>query len=146
MILLAAGPKLQHLPDLAVLDERAHDVEHGRILADMGDRQLESPAAERLHHAIALGERAAEGLLHVDVRAGIGHREQHVLVLVDPAGADGDDVGPLLGEHDAIVNSGFSIDASVRITLIDRDVPSYFKSLERLLRLPGRPSRWNGSP
>ena len=43
-------------------------------------------------------------------------------------------------------NSGFSVDASVRITLIDRDVPSYFKSLERLLRLPGRPSRWNGSP
>ena len=31
-------------------------------------------------------------------------------------------------------NSGFSVDASVRITLIDRDVPSYFKSLEHLLR------------
>ena len=27
-------------------------------------------------------------------------------------------------------NSGFSVDASVRITLIDRDVPSYFQSLE----------------
>ena len=27
-------------------------------------------------------------------------------------------------------NSGFSIDASVRISLIDRDVPSYFPSLE----------------
>ena len=26
-------------------------------------------------------------------------------------------------------NSGFSVDASVRITLIDRDVPSYFRSL-----------------
>jgi hypothetical protein len=31
-------------------------------------------------------------------------------------------------------NSGFSIDASVRITLLDRDVPSYFQSLEHLLR------------
>jgi hypothetical protein len=31
-------------------------------------------------------------------------------------------------------NSGFSIDASVRIALIDRDVPSYFHSLEHLLR------------
>jgi hypothetical protein len=29
-------------------------------------------------------------------------------------------------------NSGFSVDASVRITLIDRDVPSYFQSLEHL--------------
>ena len=29
-------------------------------------------------------------------------------------------------------NSGFSVDASVRITLIDRDVPSYFRSLEHL--------------
>jgi hypothetical protein len=29
---------------------------------------------------------------------------------------------------------GFSVDASVRITLIDRDVPSYFESLEHLLR------------
>jgi hypothetical protein len=29
-------------------------------------------------------------------------------------------------------NSGFSIDASVRITLLDRDVPSYFQSLEHL--------------
>jgi hypothetical protein len=27
-------------------------------------------------------------------------------------------------------NSGFSIDASVRIAFIDRDVPSYFQSLE----------------
>jgi hypothetical protein len=31
-------------------------------------------------------------------------------------------------------NSRFSIDASVRIALIDRDVPSYFRSLEHLLR------------
>ena len=36
-------------------------------------------------------------------------------------------------------NSGFSIDASVRITLIDRDVPSYFQSLELLLRYCARP-------
>ncbi len=35
-------------------------------------------------------------------------------------------------------NSGFSIDASVRITLIDRDVPSYFRSLEHLLRYCAR--------
>jgi hypothetical protein len=31
-------------------------------------------------------------------------------------------------------NSGFSIDASVRITLLDRDVPGCFQSLEHLLR------------
>ena len=31
------------------------------------------------------------------------------------------------------------MDASVRITLIDRDVPSYFKSLEHLLRYCARP-------
>jgi hypothetical protein len=36
-------------------------------------------------------------------------------------------------------NSGFSVDASVRITLINRDVPSYFQSLERLLRYCARP-------
>jgi hypothetical protein len=36
-------------------------------------------------------------------------------------------------------NSGFSIDASVRIALIDRDVPSYFRSLEHLLRYCARP-------
>jgi hypothetical protein len=36
-------------------------------------------------------------------------------------------------------NSGFSIDAGVRITLIDRDVPSYFQSLEHLLRYCARP-------
>jgi hypothetical protein len=39
----------------------------------------------------------------------------------------------------AWVNSGFSVDASVRITLIDRDVPSYFRSLEHLLRYCARP-------
>jgi hypothetical protein len=38
-------------------------------------------------------------------------------------------------------NSGFSVDASVRITLIDRDVPSYFQSLEHLLRYGARPRR-----
>ena len=36
-------------------------------------------------------------------------------------------------------HSGFSIDASVRITLLDRDVPSYFESLEHLLRYCARP-------
>ena len=36
-------------------------------------------------------------------------------------------------------NSGFSVDASVRITLLDRDVPSYFQSLEHLLRYCARP-------
>jgi len=36
-------------------------------------------------------------------------------------------------------NSGFSVDASVRITLLDRDVPSYFPSLEHLLRYCARP-------
>ena len=37
-------------------------------------------------------------------------------------------------------NSGFSVDASVQITIIDRDVPSYFRSLEHLLRSFARPS------
>ena len=48
-------------------------------------------------------------------------------------------------------NSGFSIDASVRIELIDRDVPSYFQSLEHLqsparTTLPGLrgPNSWPG--
>jgi hypothetical protein len=36
-------------------------------------------------------------------------------------------------------NSGFSVDASVRITLIDRAVPSFFQSLEHLLRYCARP-------
>ena len=36
-------------------------------------------------------------------------------------------------------NSGFSVDASVRITLLDRDVPSSFGSLEHLLRSCARP-------
>ena len=36
-------------------------------------------------------------------------------------------------------NSGFSVDASVRITIIDHDVPSYFQSLEHLLRYCARP-------
>ena len=31
-------------------------------------------------------------------------------------------------------HGGFSVDASIRITLIDRDVSSYFNSLERFLR------------
>ena len=39
----------------------------------------------------------------------------------------------------AWVNSGFSVDANVRITLIDRDVPSYSRSLEHLLRYCARP-------
>ena len=37
-------------------------------------------------------------------------------------------------------HSGFSVDASVRLTLIDRDVPSYFRSLEHLLRYCARPA------
>lgn len=37
--------------------------------------------------------------------------------------------------------SGFSIDASVRIALIDRDVPTCFRSLEDLLRYCARPPR-----
>ena len=38
-----------------------------------------------------------------------------------------------------MAETGFSIDASVRIAFIDRDVPSYFQSLEHLLRYCARP-------
>jgi hypothetical protein len=37
-------------------------------------------------------------------------------------------------------HSGFSVDASVRISLADRDVPGYFRSLEHLLRYCARPA------
>ncbi len=37
-------------------------------------------------------------------------------------------------------HSGFSIDASVRISLDDRDVPSYMKSVEHLVRYCARPA------
>jgi len=37
-------------------------------------------------------------------------------------------------------HSGFSVDASVRISLQDRDVPAYFRSLEHLLRYCARPA------
>ncbi len=37
-------------------------------------------------------------------------------------------------------NSGLSIDASVRVGLLDRDVPSSFKCLEHLLRYCARPT------
>jgi hypothetical protein len=37
-------------------------------------------------------------------------------------------------------HSGFSVNASVRISLADRDVPGYFQSLELLLRYCARPA------
>jgi len=37
-------------------------------------------------------------------------------------------------------HSGFSVDASVRISLADRDVPEYFQNLEHLLRYYARPT------
>jgi len=37
-------------------------------------------------------------------------------------------------------HSGFSVDASVRISLADRDVSGYFRSLEHLLRYRARPA------
>ena len=37
-------------------------------------------------------------------------------------------------------HSGFSVDASVRISPSDRDVPAYFQSLEHLLRYCARPA------
>jgi len=37
-------------------------------------------------------------------------------------------------------HSGFSVDASVRISLADRDVPGYSRSLEHLLRYCARPA------
>jgi hypothetical protein len=41
---------------------------------------------------------------------------------------DADATGDMLARE----NIGFSVDASVRITPIDRDMPSYFQSLEHL--------------
>ena len=37
-------------------------------------------------------------------------------------------------------HSGFAVDASVRISQSDRDVPAYFRSLEHLLRYSARPA------
>jgi hypothetical protein len=49
---------------------------------------------------------------------------------------DGDAAADML----AWGNSGYSVDAGVRITLIDRDVPSCFRSLVHLLRHGARRS------
>jgi hypothetical protein len=48
---------------------------------------------------------------------------------------DADAAGDMLAQE----NSAFSLDASVRIAFINRDVPSYFQSLEHLLRYCARP-------
>jgi hypothetical protein len=47
--------------------------------------------------------------------------------------------GDAAADMHAREKSGLSVDASVRIALIDRDVPSYFQSVEHLLRYCGRP-------
>ena len=48
------------------------------------------------------------------------------------------------GQRLAVVEHG---EPFVRIALINRDVPSYFQSLEHLLRYGARPpSRWSGYP
>jgi len=58
-----------------------------------------------------------------------GTRDRHrLLTETEPVPAE-TATDMLAWEH-----SGFSIDASVRIALIDCDVPSYFRSLEHLLR------------
>ena len=41
-------------------------------------------------------------------------------------------------------NSGFSVDASVRISFTDCDVSGYFKSLEHLVRYCARPRAAHG--
>jgi len=41
--------------------------------------------------------------------------------------------------HARLGEQWFSIDSSVRITLVDRDVPNYFRSLEHLSRYCARP-------
>ncbi len=91
---------------VAVGDDLHHGGEHRRILADVGDAEFQVPHFESVDDGVAFLQRAAERLLHVDVAARFGRGDEHVVMLVDPAGADGDDVEFLLGEHVAVAGVG----------------------------------------
>src|SRR5262249_61273399 len=52
---------------------------------------------------VGLGQRAANRLFKKDVRAGLGTGDDHVMMGVEPAVRDADELRPLLLEHLAIV-------------------------------------------
>jgi len=88
---------------------------------------------QRVHRVIAKGEmppESEERPKDAEQAAFLAWLDAELVGLLDDAAA---------ADMLAWENSGFSIDASVRITLLDRDVPSYFQSLEHLLRYCARP-------
>ena len=100
VILLAAGPDLEHLADPARFDQVAGHQVGGGMAVDEGEAELCLGLGAGGDHRIGLGGRSHEGLLHEDAPgAGLGRGDRHLGVAVEVSGADGHDVGLHGGEH-----------------------------------------------
>ena len=125
-----ADERCGRAPDRALrLAERIARLERGEIDVEPGDLGME--AEERRRRADldprSVGSEADLAALTERVRRRV-IRWFRMQRLLDAAAA---------ADMLAWENSGFSVDASVGITLIDRDVPSYFQSLEHRHRYHG---------
>ena len=75
----------------------------------MGDGELDVRPLAGVDHFVGFGERAAEGLFHVDVDPALGRRDDHVAVRVDPSRHDGHDLRLHLVEHPPVVGEQRSL-------------------------------------
>ncbi len=102
-VFLAAPAKFEDVADQPFTHQIERHMQWRRPAGLMRDRQLEVPHLARPDDFVGLDQIANEGLLHIDVTALLGRRENKLMMPIEPARPDGHDIEVLLCEHFAIV-------------------------------------------
>ena len=106
-VFFAPAANFEESADGAGGDEFLAGLEGGVVAVAVGEGEFGVGLGAGGDDFVGLLRAAAEGFLHVDAAgAGLGGGEDHGEVLVDVAGADGDEVGFDLVEHGGVVGVG----------------------------------------
>ena len=105
-VLLAGAAQLQERADQAVADPPAQLLELRQVDVLVGDRDLHPLRVGRGDHAVGGRQVGGHGLLAIDVAARVDRGHEQLLVAVDVARADSDDVQRFGGQHLPVVGIG----------------------------------------
>ncbi len=105
-VFFAPRPNFEHGSQQPIGDEFLHDRDDRAVAGLVGDGQAGMSRLAGADQCVGLSEGAAEGLFHIDVNAAFRTMQHHRVVLVDPAGADGDNGRLLALNHLAEIGIG----------------------------------------
>ena len=98
-VFLAARPNLHDISDRSLAQQGIGALGDTGNSSRVSDLDFHAPILGRFHHRVGVAQGGCERFFHQDVSAGARRGEKHGTALIEPPGADGDDIRLLAIDH-----------------------------------------------